>query len=203
MGKASKRALRQETRRLLLGSEPVGDIGPVGLHGDIVASIEQPQQRCRDPQSGAVGHGEKAQRTNDRTDQEIGRPPAEARRRPVADGADQRLHDEAGHRSRQPQQGHCCLVGTEEFVDRRHVGLLQPEAELQPEKADVHLHQAPPGYTLLRQRTCLRNAVHEGGMTWQGGLAKHNCKRLHCSNELMRCSTAIVCNLHFCASISL
>jgi len=54
-----------------------------------------------------------------------------------------RLHQQPRHRPRQPQQWQLALVGAEVLVDRRHVGLLQAEAELDAEEADIHVDDLP------------------------------------------------------------
>ena len=149
LGEAGKGALGQEPGRSLVMREPVGDIGAVGLHRDVVAGIEDPQQAGRHPQRARKGHGEQRERADHRADQEIGRAAAQPGVGAVAHRADDRLDDQAGHRPRQPQQRHRRLVRAEKAVDRPHIGLLQSEGELQPEKADIHLddsQQRKPGF---------------------------------------------------------
>ena len=91
-------------------------------------------------------HQQQRQRRQHRAYQEI-RPPAAQHRMPgaVAHRADDRLHDQSGQRSRQPQQRELALVRSEVFVDRRHVPHLQPPAELDAEKSEGHVPDLPEG----------------------------------------------------------
>ena len=67
----------------------------------------------------------------------VRRPPA--RDSTIAPRADDRLVDQAGHRTREPQQRQRRLVDAEVAVDWFHIGLLEAEAELQGDGADVHV----------------------------------------------------------------
>ncbi len=143
-----KRALREEPDRTLARLEPVGNIGAVWLHRDVVARVEDPQQAGCHPQRAGIGHGEQSQRTDHRADQEIGCAAAQPGVGAIAHRADNRLDDQPGHRACQPQQRHGRLVRAKKAVDRPHIGLLQPETELQAEKADIHFddsQQRKPG----------------------------------------------------------
>ena len=145
LGQAGEGALDQEARGLLHALQPVADVGAVGLHRHVVGRIQDPQQAGREPQRRAEGHEQQAQAAHQGADQEVGRAPAPAAVGAVAHRADDRLHQQAGDRPGQPQQRQAGLVGTEELVDRAHIGLLQPEAVLDPEESEVHAEQLPQG----------------------------------------------------------
>ena len=68
---------------------------------------------------------------------------AEPTPRSVAQRTDDRLHEQAGHRGGEPEQRHLVGTGAEPLVDGRHVGELQPPAELDAEEAVAHVEQLP------------------------------------------------------------
>ena len=164
-----KGALGQEADIMLALVQPVGDIGAVRLHGDVVARVQDPEQRHRHQDRRTERHEEQAQRAQHRADQEIGRAPAPAAVGPIAHGADQRLDEQPRHRPGQLEQRNLRFRCTEITVDRRHIALLQPEAELQAQKAQVHLEDADEGQARLDRG---HGSGGGGGRGHQGPLAR-------------------------------
>jgi len=62
---------------------------------------------------------------------------------PIAHVADNRLNDQAGQGSGQPQQRQLICPRTKIFVDRAHVGELEIPAELDSEKPYAHVDDLP------------------------------------------------------------
>ena len=87
-------------------------------------------------------HEEQAKAAHDRTDEEIGGPPAEAGIGPVAQRADQRLDQQSRHRSGQLENGEGGFIRAQPGIDGHHIALLQAKAELQAKEAEVHFDDA-------------------------------------------------------------
>jgi hypothetical protein len=101
---ADEKALGNEARGALIAIEFVGHESAKRLHRDVDGGIEHPQHPGRGPERGGIGHEPQSQRRKDGADEEIGPPPAQARPGPVAHRPDQGLHEQAGHRTGQPQE---------------------------------------------------------------------------------------------------
>jgi hypothetical protein len=76
------------------------------------------------------------------------------RRRPgaVAQAPDHRLDEQAGERRGEPEPRDVVALGAEPLVDGRHVGELEPPAELDAQEAEVHVEELRLAQARLRRR---------------------------------------------------
>src|SRR6187401_3227348 len=88
-------------------------------------------------------HDNERQRSEDRADEEVGPAPAEPGPGAVAQVSDDGLDDEPGDRRRDPEQRDVFNLGTERLEDPAHVGVLEREAELNPEEPEAHVPDVP------------------------------------------------------------
>ena len=119
----------------------IGDEGAERLHGGIVADVQEPQQQYGNPQCGNVRIEEQTQAATDGTEQEIRTAAAESGNPcTVAHGTDKGLHQQTGNRSCHIEVRQFCRVSLQETENRIDGGLLQTEAVLNAEEAEVHQH---------------------------------------------------------------
>ena len=78
-------------------------------------------------------------------DQEVGPPPPQPAPRAVAERADDRLHEQAGQRRREPEDRDAIGLRAERLVDGAHVPHLQAPAELDAEEPEAHVPDLPEG----------------------------------------------------------
>ena len=138
-----KETLHRETQGALIFRQVIADERPERLHRDIDARIHDPQHAGRHPQVGRVRHHEKRQGCQDGAEQEKRPPAAQAIPGAVAHVSDDRLHDQAGDRGRNPQDGQILDFRTQRLEDPADVGILQGEAKLDAEESKTHVPDLP------------------------------------------------------------
>ena len=120
---------------LLLGQH-VADEGAKRLHRHVQRDVEQPERGHREPQVRRVRQQHQRGGAEERAGQEVRPPPPEAPPGAVAEIADHRLHQQAGHRARDPQDRQFVDRGAERLEDAADVGGLQRERDLDAEEAE-------------------------------------------------------------------
>ena len=144
---ADQERLHRIPERALRVGKHVRHEGAEGFHGDVDRGVQDPQQAHRHPQHARVGHGQQRQRRKQGAGEEIGFPAAQGVPGAVAQMAHDGLHNEAGERRGNPEDGQFALFGAEVLVDRAHVGHLQAPAELDAHEPETHVPDLPEGKT--------------------------------------------------------
>ena len=151
---------------MLFLRQHVADKGAERLHRDVERGVENPEHQRGGHQARRIGHAEKRKRREQRTGEEIGPAPAEAAPGAVAIMADHRLHQQAGQRRGDPQQGEIVEIFPQRLEDARHVGVLQREADLDAEEAEADIPQPPEA--LARPTVGRRRARFQPHLTHSG-----------------------------------
>ena len=122
-----------------------------GLHGHVDAGVQQHQRNQSEDHRRAHRHAEAArvgQHAHDEhghrgPHEEVGYAPSEAAPRPVAEHADERLHDDAHQRGQYPEVTQTVWVGAQRGEDAADVGALQGVGYLYAEEAEADVPQLP------------------------------------------------------------
>ena len=144
-----EQALHRETLGALFLRQQVGDERAKRFHADVDGGVQDPEQAGGHPQRGTTRHQDERAGTENRSRQKVRTTASQARPGVIAGVADDRLHDQAGERSRQPQDRDLVGARPEIFVDGAHVGHLQPPAKLDAEKAEAHVPDLPEALARL------------------------------------------------------
>ncbi len=140
-----EKTLHREAARALKFRQQVGHKRAEGLHADVDAGIEHPQESGRHPERRTARHEDQRRRAQNRARQKIRTTTSKRTPRPVAGVADDRLHDQSRERRGQPKNRNLIGPRAQVFVDGAHIGHLQSPAKLDAEEAEAHVPDLPKG----------------------------------------------------------
>ena len=140
---ADEETLHRIAARALLGRQLVADEGAERFHRHVDRCIQQPQHDRREPQHRRVRHHEQRQRGQDGADQEVGATATQPGPGAVGVVADDRLHQQAGHRRGDPEDGQVVHLRAQGLEDAAHAAVLQGEGELDAEETEAHVPDLP------------------------------------------------------------
>lgn len=136
---ADEEALGGEAQGVLFHGEFIGDKGAEGFHAEIDGGIENPEEADGHPECRRVWHENQSGGGGEGTAEKKRATATEAAPSPVAVIADDRLEDETGEGSCEPEEGEFVFFRTEVLVDRTHVCHLEGPTELDAEEAEAHV----------------------------------------------------------------
>ena len=136
-------ALHGEAFAVLLFWQHVHHKCTEGLHTHVDACVQDPEQACRHPQCGGIGHEHQRNAAQDGPHQKEGLPPPQPRPGLVTPSPNKGLHNQAGQRRGEPQHGDLLRLGAEVLVNGTHVGHLQSPSKLDAHEPKTHVPDFP------------------------------------------------------------